>query len=309
MGEVQFTSGDRVRFHTGNLLGRFFPDRESRILMRIPPDIPLMYHAVGHYGNEGAHSTLEDILVHIGQLAGPTSKGYARLVSFDDGYASSIPSIRSLCAAGIPVVWFVTTWFRHGAYLPKDLLRIVAERLPRGGRLSVAGFSIRLLNDNPLFRRWIAFRINRSLMVQCSHYEYQSVLARLYADYRSLIEDAPDDLLLLASADALRSLVREFPGLRIGAHGSLHYRWDRLQGTAEIRAEIIEPRRYLEELLDTPIDEVAYPYGFMPDKAGLEVIRSQYRLGYMAEPTPSVDPFASPRFGMDGVQLQQGGGG
>jgi len=300
MADMRFGHRDLWRLHAGNLLGPFFPDRETRKFEPVEDGVPLMYHGIGTTGREGLVSTLEEVLAHVRRLGSPDAT--PRLITFDDGYASSIPAIRRLSGEGYLVLWFVTTWSAGNAYLPKDWLRIVAERLPQSARLKVGGWSMRLHNSSPLFRRWLAFRINRAMMLGLDRRGYLGVLEALYREYRALIEERPDAGLALASVAEVKALASELPGLRLGAHGSAHYRWDRLSGGADLHDEVVAPKQFLETLVGHAVDEVAYPYGFIPEGRCLELVRSRYRRGYLAGPSRHMDDYALPRFGMDGVR-------
>jgi len=302
-----FDRPDLLRLHLGNRLGRWFPDREKRSMGAGPlPSVPLLYHAVGETGGEGQVSTLAEILEHVGYLRRSDPEGLRRLVTFDDGYATSIPAIRRLCRMGQPVIWFVTTWCRDGEYLPKDWLRIVAERLEPGRTLSIGSFSIRLHNRFPAFRRWLAFRINRALMLSLSRREYLQAYERFHGRYRSLIEAEIHDHLALASPAGIRALCAEFPALVIGCHGRAHYRWDRITDPCEFHEEAVGSRQELEEISGRVVDTVAYPYGYRPRNACMDVIRREYRSGFLAKALMGDDLYLQPRVAMDGVMPHGG---
>jgi len=296
---------DFLRIHLGNRMGRRFPDREKRSAPESLPAVPFLYHAVGSTGAEGQVSTFHDILSHIQSLRRSDADGLLRLITFDDGYASSISAIRSLCGMGQPVLWFITTWCREDEYLPKDWLRIVAERLETGRRLAIGGFSIRLLNPSPVYRRWLAFRINRAMMLAFDRSEYLRVLERFRVRYRSLIEQHTDYHLQLASPPIIRELCSEFPSLAIGGHGYSHYRWDRLLTAGEFREEATQSKWVLEEISGQQVDSVAYPYGYRPVAGFMETVRKEYRSGFIAKPIMGEDPYLKPRLAMDGVMLDK----
>lgn len=301
-----FGHRDAMRIHLGNRLGGLFPDREKHRMTVPLPAVPLLYHAVGRTGSEGQVSTLDDILMHLLGCKPVGRDGLCCPVTFDDGYASSIPAIKKLCGMGVPVVWFIPTWCREGAYLPKDWLRIVAERLQVGERLSIGGFSIRLRNPSPVYRRWLAFRINRALMLAFGRHEYLRLLGLFYGRYRSLIDVEAHAHLQLAPPSRIRSLCDEIPALEIGSHGHTHYRWDRLQAPTECHEEVVLSRRWLEDLSGRQVSDVAYPYGYRPLDRCMDIVREEYRSGFVAKPIPGDDPFLRPRQAMDGVSLHEG---
>lgn len=299
-----FRLGDYWRFHLGNNMGSFFPSRGTRSPVWPSPGVPLMYHGVC-ISNSGDASTRNEILAHYRQISTESAHGSV-IVTFDDGYASSIPAIRDLCALNAEVIWFVTTWFRQGDYLPKDWLRIVAERLDTGQMLGLAGIRLRLRNSNSDFRRWAAFRLNRALMSVVDGLSgYLRAMEQFYIKYRSLIEEKRDGHLLLASSRSIKSLLEECPSLKLGAHGFAHFRWDRLAAFGEIQTEVVESKHSLESLFSRTVDAVAYPYGFLPGEDCLRIVRHHYSAAYMASPERNSTPYTLPRYGMDGILLKQ----
>lgn len=61
------------------------------------------------------------------------------------------------------------------------------------------------------------------------------------------------------SADELRELSRS-PLVTIGAHGQWHRHFDRLS-LDEARRELVEARRSLKDIINQPVDLMAWPYG------------------------------------------------
>ncbi|WP_020116493.1 polysaccharide deacetylase family protein [Streptomyces canus] len=96
----------------------------------------------------------------------------------------------------------------------------------------------------------------------------------------------------LLTADGIRQAARA--GIEIGSHGLTH-----LDLTAaddlRLKAEVVESRAALEDLLDAPVDGFCYPYGTV-DRRTVEAVRGAgYRYACAIDPGPLTGPFALPR--------------
>jgi peptidoglycan/xylan/chitin deacetylase (PgdA/CDA1 family) len=112
-------------------------------------------------------------------------------------------------------------------------------------------------------------------------------------DWPSRLPDTPRRA--LADAEALAALVDE--GWEIGSHGYAHAPLGAADD-ALLERELVASRRSLETVVDTPVTSFAYPYGVLPDAAGLEAVRGAYATACTAElrtVSSKADPVALPR--------------
>jgi hypothetical protein len=101
----------------------------------------------------------------------------------------------------------------------------------------------------------------------------------------------------------LQSLARH-PLASIGGHSTSHQALSDLDATS-VRAELIDNRNYLENLLQLPVRHLAYPYG-TPGACGLREEHLAKEMGYVSAVTTrhdqltgeSLDQFALPRIGV-----------
>lgn len=89
-------------------------------------------------------------------------------------------------------------------------------------------------------------------------------------------------------------------GIEVGSHTVTHCRLSRLPGP-QLAAELQDSRRDLEQLLDAPVDGLAYPYGDADQGVQRAAATAGYRYACLAEPTRPPLIFALPR-----VYLGQG---
>jgi peptidoglycan/xylan/chitin deacetylase (PgdA/CDA1 family) len=102
----------------------------------------------------------------------------------------------------------------------------------------------------------------------------------------------------LLTADQVRDLHRR--GFEIGSHTVSHGRLSRLPGP-QLAVELQDSRRHLEQVLDAPVDGLAYPYGDADQGVQRAAATAGYRYACLAEPTRPPSIFALPR-----VYLGQG---
>ena len=96
----------------------------------------------------------------------------------------------------------------------------------------------------------------------------------------------------LLTAGQVRDLHRR--GFEIGSHAVRHRRLSGLPGP-DLRAELVDSRRQLEEVLDAPVDGLAYPYGDADEPVQRAAAAAGYRYACLAEPTRAPSMFALPR--------------
>ncbi|MDH6518955.1 peptidoglycan/xylan/chitin deacetylase (PgdA/CDA1 family) [Streptomyces sp. SAI-135] len=96
----------------------------------------------------------------------------------------------------------------------------------------------------------------------------------------------------LLTADGIRRAARA--GIEIGSHGLTHVDLTTVDDL-RLKAEAVESRTALEDLLDAPVDGFCYPYGTL-DQRAVEAVRSAgYRYACAIDPGPLTGPFALPR--------------
>ncbi len=101
----------------------------------------------------------------------------------------------------------------------------------------------------------------------------------------------------LLSLQQLRELQRH--GVTIGSHSLTHPRLPELSDH-ELRRELEESKRRLEDLLSTEVTCFAYPYGLTDDRVRTSVAVAGYKLAMTTEPGLSFwdDPLAIKRIGL-----------
>ncbi|MFH1819654.1 MAG: hypothetical protein ABIK82_22715 [Pseudomonadota bacterium] len=270
----------------------------------LPRKATFMYHSIADH--QTLMSSFADLVRHT-RLIGEHWQGRGWnakadvCFTFDDGYVSALEPVRWLAAEGYRVIVFLPVVSAGVRYLPKDMLRIVMERLPQGERLRVGRLDLRLSCRTPYSRAMLAFRINRHLMQTCTLCEYADAMRAVESEYRVLL-DAPCRELMLMRAEDVRILQQDFPNVEIGAHGSMHYRFDRLGTDHEIKKEVVAPGIELGQSFNTDVVGLAYPYGFVSDRIEA-VARSHYEWAYVADPVGGPGNHRMPRVGLDGVRL------
>jgi peptidoglycan/xylan/chitin deacetylase (PgdA/CDA1 family) len=102
-----------------------------------------------------------------------------------------------------------------------------------------------------------------------------------------------DDLEQLATMtwDDLRAHAAD--GVAIGSHGVAHARLTRL-GDDDLRRELVESKRQIEEELGRPCTELAYPYGEHDERVRAAARAAGYDLAYGLRERGR-DPYALPR--------------
>lgn len=102
----------------------------------------------------------------------------------------------------------------------------------------------------------------------------------------------------MMSADGVRALAAQ--GFEIGSHTRTHPRLTQCSDD-QLRAEIIDSRKMLEELLQAPVPSFAYPYGDWDARVRAVVEEAGYHnaTSTIRQPvTPGMDRFTIPRINM-----------
>ncbi|MEM1448999.1 MAG: polysaccharide deacetylase family protein [Planctomycetota bacterium] len=72
-------------------------------------------------------------------------------------------------------------------------------------------------------------------------------------------------------------------GMTVGSHGMQHRRWAGL-GVDDLRAEVVDARRSLEDVVQAPVDEAACPFGSY-DRRSLRALRDAgFRTAFTSDP-------------------------
>ena len=265
---------------------------------------PLVYHSVSEEaGDDVRYSTKDEIIKVCSTLRLLSPENKYPTVTFDDGYAAAMPTIRILCDMGVPTKWFISSWCQKENYFPKDKLRILFERFPKYKKIKILNLEIILINTEISFRRLLAHNINQKLMLSLSRSDYIAEVEKIANANRDLIEQQVDYSHILATKDEIRCVLSNCESLVVGSHGGCHYRWDKLVSNRDFEVEIIESQRVLQEMTSREIDEVAYPYGISPAENMLSMISSHYKCGYSGGKVDSLGNYFLPRVNMDGVSL------
>jgi len=173
-------------------------------------------------------------------------------VTFDDGYSDNekfaLPILKKY---GIPATVFVSTGFLNGGRMWNDTVIEVVRR-HRSQALDLQEFG---LGSFPLTGNAQRLAAIAGIIQQIKHLD---PLARgaLTAQMEPLVPDLPTDLMM--TDDQIHSLVRS--GVTVGAHTVNH---PILASISEevARQEITASKRYLESLIQAPVDAFAYPNG------------------------------------------------
>ncbi len=263
-----------------------------------------MYHAISK--NLSGASDFEAVKLHVKSIEnfwmqnGWNPKTDINF-TFDDGYASSLETLHWIASRGYQTTLFISSQ-ECDDYLPKDMLRIIIERLNYGDILNVGPIKIKLLTRKKNSRINLSFKINRYLMEHFSLEDYNLIIDKARNKYNYIFANL-DQTLLLLNKNQIIKLISKFPNIKIGAHGSSHYRFDRLLTESEVKREIIDPKNILSSKYNFDIDSIAYPYGFI-SKENIKIIKKYYRFGYLANYVNRESDYEIPRLGLDGCILE-----
>jgi peptidoglycan/xylan/chitin deacetylase (PgdA/CDA1 family) len=174
-------------------------------------------------------------------------------VTFDDGYADNervaLPILKRF---GLQATFFVSTGFSDGGFMFNDGVIEAVRRAPAGTHdLSGLGLGVRTLGDDVERRAAIDALLARLKYRQVR--ERGALVEQLAATMRSKL---PKDLMMRpAQIKRLRD-----EGMEIGGHTVNHPILAVLEAQ-EARAEIVDGKRRLEEIIGAPVTLFAYPNG------------------------------------------------
>jgi peptidoglycan/xylan/chitin deacetylase (PgdA/CDA1 family) len=230
------------------------------------------------------------------RLARDTLAHRSLVITFDDGYADNADvALPILQRHGLSATFFVSTGFLDGGRMWNDSI-IECIRACRRDAIDLSEFGLgqRALGNVEQRRSCIEALL--------SHIKYRDLAGREAAVRRlqavAAVDVLPTDLMM--RADQVRSL--HGAGMEIGAHTVNHpILTSLLAGEAE--RELAEGRNRLQQIIDAPVDVLAYPNGKPNrDYDRSHVVMAQ-RLGFRAAVSTAAgvsrhgdDLFQLPRF-------------
>lgn len=192
------------------------------------------------------------LLEAVDRLQAGTLPDSAVCVTFDDGYADNeVHAMPVLVKYGIPATVFVSTGFLNGGRMWNDTVIEVI----RGCNDSVLDLRELDLGQYPLSAMKQRREAVDSILRQIKHLDPGARIA-LVNEIAKHGQQLPDDLMLTDAQ--VQSLARN--DISIGAHTVNHPILSSVTGNVA-RSEIQDSKRYLETLLQEPVDLFAYPNG------------------------------------------------
>lgn len=180
-------------------------------------------------------------------------------ITFDDGYANNHKYVLSLLHKyQLPATFFVTA-IREAGYdiLWNDFLSIVSKYGPP-----------KLVYKNEQFykgrfNKYISVKSGTSMveMLRSGGFEIKAEMMNLLYPLVPYKETKPDDedYWLQMTSRQIKELSAS-PFVGIGAHGYFHNDLARI-GIDDAAKEMIRSKQYLENIIDRPVNSLAFPYG------------------------------------------------
>jgi len=194
-------------------------------------------------------------------------------LTFDDGFANNYHYVLPLLKQhNIPATFFVTA-IRHAGYdvLWNDFLTIVSKNGP-----ATLNYKNAVYHKNK-YNRYVSRESGISLaqdLRKTGFGEKMELLQQLY-HYNPFRENGFDnDLWLQLTEDQIREMAAS-PLVTIGAHGYYHNDLAQL-GQEDAVAEMRLSKQYLENLIQKPVDSLAFPYG----SYNAQVVDAAKKIGY-----------------------------
>ena len=230
------------------------------------------------------------------RLASDTLEPRSLVITFDDGYADNADvALPILQRHGLSATFFVSTGFLDGGRMWNDSI-IECIRGCRRDAIDLSEFG--------LGRHALASVEQRRSCIEAllSHIKYLDLPGR-EAAVRRLQEAAAVDVLpteLMMRGDQVRALYGA--GMEIGAHTVNHPILTSL-GACDAERELTDGRARLQQIIDAPVDVLAYPNGKPNRDYDRSHVAMAQRLGFRAavSTAPGVarhgdDVFQLPRF-------------
>jgi peptidoglycan/xylan/chitin deacetylase (PgdA/CDA1 family) len=296
----------------------------------------LLYHSIADVASDpwAMHVTPQHFGEHLELLAdrytviplralpdaSASLSGRAVAITFDDGYANSLPAAQQLKRRGMPATMFVSVGAigQRSEFWWDELERLLLESkpLPPLLELTVNGerrtwtLGSEMYDDGDVrtHREWRAWQDMCgprqalyvslwNLLHEMSAAEREETMTAIHAWAHRRPEVRTTHRLL--SPEELGDLGRD-DAIEIGAHGVTHTSLARLPASAQ-RDEVLGSKRTLERLLEKPVAMFAYPFGQQSDYTAttVELVRkSGYTHACSAVPArldPTADPLQIPR--------------
>ena len=209
------------------------------------------------------------------RLAEGTLRARSLVITFDDGYADNADvALPILQRHGLPATFFVSTGFLDGGRMWNDsIIECVRACAREELDLSALGLARHALANADQRRACI-----ESLLFHIKYLDLEGREAAVQHLQRAAgVRTLPADLMM--QSEQVRALHRA--GMEIGAHTVNHPILTSLSA-ADAQRELSEGRSQLQQIIDAPVDVVAYPNG----KPGRDYDRSHVamveHLGYRA---------------------------
>ena len=227
-------------------------------------------------------------------------------VTFDDGYVDNLelasPILRDL---EVPATFFITTGGLPGATTPWwEVLELALSKGARGERdLEIAidgGVKLRLSNGGSAEAGQRALFAARDALARTDLETRERVIDEITA--WAEMEPPFAGRRLMSEADV--AALAEHDQYFLGAH-SVNHLWLPEQRPDTARAEILNSRRQLEDIISREVTLFSYPYGAYDDNVVAMTAAAGYRACVTVDSNgagPEIDPYRIPR--IDGSRIQ-----
>ena len=198
------------------------------------------------------------------------------VITADDGYADvyevALPILRK---HGLPATLFVTTGFiDRTCWMTGDRVRYHFEHTSRGS-VEVTDHQGRVHAFSTKGKEGAAAL--RSLLKRVPESTKRRILRELDGDMAVLPAASMPDEYRPCTWDQIRGLAEG--GVAIGAHTVTHPILSRLESREAVEQEIVQSKRDLEDALQRPVEQFAYPNGTPEDidAVSVDVVRTHFK--------------------------------
>ena len=227
-------------------------------------------------------------------------------ITFDDGYRSLLPVLKSCEQRSIPTTLFLNAYaLGSDLLLPKDKITMACRHTKRGDRLEFLGAKIRFNNRSLIFRERTAMKFNRRAIAELDYCDYEDHAEALFRASAAAEKPIYPDLAMLGGKE-IANLRTRFPRCRIGSHGHNHFDLTRITDDSDnLSREISQSRSKLEKGSASDVSLFSYPYGLLTPALSVAV-QQHYRaaLTTLARHLDPSDTFDLPRISVDRNQLR-----
>jgi len=204
-------------------------------------------------------------------------KGFNISITFDDGFANNhqylLPIIEEL---EIPITIFVTTiQLKNENYLWPDAVDL----------FSVIGPDVINFKGEKYHKRKNEYvnkyRVRLKSVVASGGYNLAKEALELMGFEEEALKNFPSVHWRMMNADELKKLAQS-PFITIGSHGVCHDSFVELADN-DLKEEIENSKRYLEDVTGNTIDQIAYPYGHYNDQIVDVIETAGYKFQFRVE--------------------------